>query len=415
MQCSVTGVPGRKNGKDAASPSPVAAAAAAASKHPANAGAGVDATVEQDAEAELFQHGHREEVTQETKLKAFVWCREFLPGAWKPLQLADFHISVISGGLSNLLYKCSLPNHILSAGDEPRQVLLRVYGAILQGVDSLVLESVMFAILAERALGPRLYGVFPQGRLEEYIPSRRLQTHELQDPETSSEIAVKMARFHKMVMPFNKEPKWLFDTIDSYMERILVLNFTCDSHIKKFNKLKTYNLKTEIKSLRHLLEHTASPVVFCHNDVQEGNVLLLDNRAHCPKDRLMLIDFEYSSYNYRGFDIGNHFCEWIYDYTYDKWPFYKSSPSNYPNRDQQLLFIRHYLLEFSGNSGKTAEEQSQIEEAMIVEINRFALASHFFWGLWSILQAKMSTIEFGYLDYARARFDAYFSQKKSIA
>lgn len=28
---------------------------------------------------------------------------------------------------------------------------------------------------------------------------------------------------------------------------------------------------------------------------------------------------------------------------------------------------------------------------------RFTLASHFFWGLWSILQAKISTIEFGYL------------------
>lgn len=40
----------------------------------------------------------------------------------------------------------------------------------LQGVDSLVLESVMFAILAERALGPQLYGVFPEGRLEQYIP-----------------------------------------------------------------------------------------------------------------------------------------------------------------------------------------------------------------------------------------------------
>ena len=39
-----------------------------------------------------------------------------------------------------------------------------------QGVDSLVLESVMFAILAERALGPRLYGIFPEGRLEQYLP-----------------------------------------------------------------------------------------------------------------------------------------------------------------------------------------------------------------------------------------------------
>lgn len=34
----------------------------------------------------------------------------------------------------------------------------------------MVLESVMFAILAERALDPKLYGIFPQGRLEEFIP-----------------------------------------------------------------------------------------------------------------------------------------------------------------------------------------------------------------------------------------------------
>lgn len=39
-----------------------------------------------------------------------------------------------------------------------------------QGVDSLVLESVMFAILAERELGPHLYGIFPEGRLEQYLP-----------------------------------------------------------------------------------------------------------------------------------------------------------------------------------------------------------------------------------------------------
>lgn len=41
---------------------------------------------------------------------------------------------------------------------------------VTQGVDSLVLESVMFAILAERSLGPKLYGIFPQGRLEQYLP-----------------------------------------------------------------------------------------------------------------------------------------------------------------------------------------------------------------------------------------------------
>lgn len=42
----------------------------------------------------------------------------------------------------------------------------------------MVLESVMFAILAERELGPKLYGIFPQGRLEQYVPvSHRIVVH----------------------------------------------------------------------------------------------------------------------------------------------------------------------------------------------------------------------------------------------
>ena len=42
----------------------------------------------------------------------------------------------------------------------------------------------------------------------------RMRTEELCDPSISAEIACKVARFHRMQMPFNKEPKWLFGTID---------------------------------------------------------------------------------------------------------------------------------------------------------------------------------------------------------
>uniref|UniRef100_A0A8B9F7L6 ethanolamine kinase n=1 Tax=Amazona collaria TaxID=241587 RepID=A0A8B9F7L6_9PSIT len=212
-----------------------------------------------------------------------------------------------------------------SVRDEPRAVLLRVYGAILQGLDSLVLQSVMFAVLAERALGPRLFGVFPEGRLEQYIPSRRLRTEDLRDPDISGEIAVKMSRFHRMVMPFNKEPKWLFGTMEWYLEQISELTVL------------------PIGIHRDLLESTPSPVVFCHNDVQEGNILLLAEREASSSDKLMLIDFEYSSYNYRGFDIGNHFCEWTYDYTHHSWPFFKAIPENYPSREQQVGLGGHWL------------------------------------------------------------------------
>ncbi|XP_044048832.1 choline/ethanolamine kinase isoform X2 [Siniperca chuatsi] len=369
------------------------------------------ANCDDDSEAESFRDGRTEEVDRDTRGRAFAWCRDFLSGSWKTIKEDDFQISIVSGGLSNLLYLCSLPDHVHSVGEEPRQVLLRVYGAILQGVDSLVLESVMFAILAERTLGPKLYGIFPEGRLEQYLPNTRMHTDQLSDPAVSAEIATKLARFHEMLMPFNKEPKWLFGTIDKYMGQVMKLNFVREAHVKKYKKLMKLDLPAELESLRALLAATPSPVVFCHNDVQEGNILMLEDRDHNSTDRLMLIDFEYSSYNYRGFDFGNHFCEWMYDYTYNQWPFYKATPENYPTREQQLHFIRGYLAEQRRYSDITMD-QTQIEEDMIIEANRYALASHFLWGLWSIIQAKLSKIEFGYMDYAQCRFDAYYKQKK---
>ncbi|TMS05634.1 Choline kinase alpha [Larimichthys crocea] len=340
--------------------------------------------------------GEPRKVDRETRDRAFAWCRDFLAGSWKTISENDFQISIVSGGLSNLLYLCSLPEDVHPVGEEPHQVLLRIYGAILQGVDSLVLESVMFAILAERTLGPKLYGIFPDGRLEQYFPNTRMCTEQLSDPAISAEIATKLARFHEMVMPFNKEPKWLFGTIDKYMDQVMKLSFVREAHVKKYKKLMKYDLPGELKNLRALLAETPSPVVFCHNDVQEGNILILENTDQSSTDRLMLIDFEYSSYNYRGFDFGNHFCEWVYDYTYNQWPFYKATPENYPTREQQLHFIRNYLAEQRRYSDCDMD-QTQMEEDMIIEANRYALASHFLWGLWSIIQAKISKIEFGYM------------------
>lgn len=348
-------------------------------------------------------------LSRDAQRRAYQWCREYLGGAWRRARPEELSVCPVSGGLSNLLFRCSLPNHVPSVGGEPREVLLRLYGAILQGVDSLVLESVMFAILAERSLGPQLYGVFPEGRLEQYLPSRPLKTQELRDPVLSGAIATKMARFHGMEMPFTKEPRWLFGTMERYLKQIQDLPSTS---LPQMNLVEIYSLKDEMNHLRNLLDATPSPVVFCHNDIQEGNILLLSEPD--SDDNLMLVDFEYSSYNYRGFDIGNHFCEWVYDYTYEEWPFYKARPADYPTREQQLLFIRHYLAEVQKGEVLSEEEQKKQEEDLLIEISRYALASHFFWGLWSTLQASMSTIEFGYLEYAQSRFQFYFQQKGQL-
>lgn len=87
-----------------------------------------------------------------------------------------------------------------------------------------------------------------------------------------------------------------------------------------------------------------SPVVFCHNDLQEGNILLKENESSgCHS--LCLIDYEYCAYNYRGFDIANHFIEWTYDYTNPLHPYFSVNPELFPTKAQQVNII-HILNTF---------------------------------------------------------------------
>ena len=53
-------------------------------------------------------------------------------------------------------------------------------------------------------------------------------------------------------------------------------------------------------------------------------------------------------------------------------------------------------------------------DRLLFEVNRFAMASHFHWGLWSIVQGQVSKIKFGYLTYAKSRFDEYLRLKKLL-
>lgn len=105
-----------------------------------------------------------------------------------------------SGGLSNFLYYVSLPDGKTDTGSttvlagsppkttfncskrprkdsyqsmlEPKEVLLRIYGQVHgeHALETMLTESVVFTLLSERKLGPKLHGVFPGGRIEQYIP-----------------------------------------------------------------------------------------------------------------------------------------------------------------------------------------------------------------------------------------------------
>lgn len=78
--------------------------------------------------------------------------------------------------------------------------------------------------------------------------------------------------------------------------------------------------------------------------MQEGNILLscdnMTDEEALMDPRLVLIDFEYCSYNYRGFDLANHFLEWTYDYTNGTHPYFTVNKNNYPTHEQQVGMVR---------------------------------------------------------------------------
>lgn len=54
-----------------------------------------------------------------------------------------------------------------------------------------------------------------------------------------------------------------------------------------------------------------------------------------------LIDYEYSGYNPRGYDVGNHFCEWMADYATAEPHALKLE--RYPTMEERQTFCRAYL------------------------------------------------------------------------
>ncbi|XP_060534008.1 choline/ethanolamine kinase [Cylas formicarius] len=340
-------------------------------------------------------------------------CREYLHGAWKKVTPHDIGFKHISGGLSNLLYHVALPPYLIddSKGHschEPKEVLIRVYGQTHGegALEALITESVIFTLLSERGLGPKLHGIFPGGRIEQYINARPLLTRELAIPKLSVLIAQKMAQIHSMEVPLHKEPDWLWNTMDRWLK-------TCEKKlagdVPEFARdlLDKVDLNAETRWLKETLERENSPVVFCHNDMQEGNILMSPDADKDEDPRIVIIDFEYCSYNYRGFDIANHFVEWIYDYKEEtSYPFYTENPRHYPTEKQRLTFIRAYLDESGSRENVTK---------VLREVEVFTLASHLFWTLWGIINAETSKIPFGYWEYGVSRLSNYLRLKERLS
>uniref|UniRef100_A0A915IAT3 Uncharacterized protein n=1 Tax=Romanomermis culicivorax TaxID=13658 RepID=A0A915IAT3_ROMCU len=291
--------------------------------------------------------------------------------------------------MSNMLFLCELPDSdkedFTKTNRSCARTLLRIY--FNPEIDCrLVSESVIFTLLSEKGIGPKLYGVFNDGRLEEFIKSKTLQTSDLWQPDMSRRIARKLASLHKLNLPIVKIPTYLTDAMERWFVKLQELKPETCIDVGLNVHVSLGRLHEEFRLIQKAMMRSQSPVVFCHNDLQEGNIL--SPTENSDSNDLIVIDFEYASYNYRAFDFANHFCEWTFDYTNNSYPFYWFSNENFPDANQQANFFSAYLT--------TSGQQQMNVQNLIEETKLFVPVSHFFWAIWSLVQNEISPVKFGF-------------------
>jgi ethanolamine kinase len=113
------------------------------------------------------------------------------------------------------------------------------------------------------------------------------------------------------------------------------------------------------------------------------------------------IDYEYATPAPASFDIANHFAEWggfDCDFTV------------LPTRAVRRAFLREYLRSVNLHLNHSHKE-SDLDE-LFDQVDRFRGVPGFYWGIWALIQAQISLIDFDYASYAEIRLGEYWAWKR---
>ncbi|KAJ2555428.1 hypothetical protein EV175_002269 [Coemansia sp. RSA 1933] len=333
----------------------------------------------------------------------------------------------------------------------PAKYIVRVYGKGTEVVLSREKELYWLSQLSPLGIGPKMYSIFGNGRIEEYLESTMLTIDSLRHASTSRNIARRMCELHTLVsyyrphgsgIPGDRGAEFLngkallWQKVDSAMQIIhekwdevrskASNNAQCVEILDNWNKVEQ-----TIKKFRNHVDKIGSPMVFTHNDLQADNILRLESNG-----KIEIVDYEFSGYGYRGFDIANHFCEWMSDYYHPKHP-HLMNLEQYPTEKQRHNFLRAYIRakafiddNVKANNGaartdstypvkihtvKLSDDQIGKEvEALSREVECFVPAVHLYWGVHSLVKARISAISFDYIGFATHRLLLFLSQVEDM-
>lgn len=150
--------------------------------------------------------------------------------------------------------------------------------------------------------------------------------------------------------------------------------------------------------------------MFAHCDLLSGNVIVQprpQGSTTSTVETVSFIDYEYAVPSPAAFDIANHFAEWGgFDCDF----------SVLPTRHERREFIREYIKSYFSylNNGKSDEEQEAEVQTLFDEVDLFRGVPGFYWGIWALIQATISQIDFDYAAYAEVRLGETWAWREEL-
>jgi thiamine kinase-like enzyme len=211
---------------------------------------------------------------------------------------------------------------------------------------------------AETGVAPPLLHVLPDDNVMvfAFIDGRTMSIETLRASGMPSRIADSLRRLHagpRFHLDFD-----MFRLIEVYLE-------TVERHAVRIPDDYRGHLGT-VARIEQAVRRQALPAVPCHNDLLAENYID-DGR------QLWLIDFEYSGNNDPCFELGNT-C-------------------------QELQYDEAQMAELCGAYFGRATA------SLLARMHLFALMSDVGWTLWGAIQAKISTLDYDFWDYATTRWN----------
>ncbi|KAJ6221871.1 hypothetical protein RDWZM_000416 [Blomia tropicalis] len=351
---------------------------------------------------------------------------------WSNVQLADFTARRFEMGYVNNIFCCEMT-------EEAHERLINKYSSSAEdNLSKIVIkftpkdffikfkryEMIAYhTILSERGVLPKLIYFDDDCMINEYIESRTYSYEDDCDSQTVQQLAKTLAIVHSARPPISMNGFELFNKFFDDNEENENNPMISDTINKKYLDLlmkeseeirnKYYSTFSEIdyKKINNfnklLLDKIKSPLVFSHCDFNRGN-RLVQREPKTGKSRVYLIDFDYSCFFYRGFDLGRYFSN--YRHREDMF-----GDEGFPTDDEMKLFLEAYRNECGRLQGDQylLNENNSLER-LIIESKVFTLMAYsdYFFCLMMYTNNPTGPKKDYFLESAYNRYNAIKKQRK---